>query len=411
MSGDIIDRLQRSTDALEAAAAAVEVDRKRAKAEEALSTFGYQQDANGEWRTASKAHLFAGGGPTYQSTTEGGEFLLAVMQARSKDAEEQAIGKAALEGLARYVKGDPAKATLGTTDATGGWIVPNGLVDNLVKPPRIQNPYRELMTWRSGVNSATIDIPLRSASPARAVIAAWGDTKENVNLAYNGYTATAYTLARIYDLAKQFVRTSAGAAEQDVMSELGTAIALGEAYYLRDGTGSSMPYGFIPALTNGPSTYRTTHTAAANTVAGSVAAAIAKAAGALVGRGYKPEAAVISADGFVEMMTNGADTAGFFLSGISGPQSLPGFRAGTLVSPWGIPVIVDPGFASDDLVVAEWSVFKAYTDDSYRVDVSDVAGDRWDKNLVGFRGEETLAYDARPAVYAGAAQYVTDILS
>jgi hypothetical protein len=31
--------------------------------------------------------------------------------------------------------------------------------------------------------------------------------------------------------------------------------------------------------------------------------------------------------------------------------------------------------------------------------------------LVGYRGEEELAFDARPAVYAGGAQVVTDIQS
>ncbi len=347
--------------------------RKAADAVKALTDFGYAQDASGQWREPSRAHLFSGGGPSHQSSTNGGEFLLGITQARSNDAQEQAIGKASLEGLSRYVGEDQvgAKATLGTTDTTGGWIAPNGVVDELIKPTRIQNPYRNLMTWRTGVNSLTIDIPLRTAAPARAVIAAWGDTKENVNLTYNGYTATAYTLARIYDIAKQFVRISSGAAEQDVMSELGHAFALGEAYYIREGTGTAQPFGFVPALTNGPSTYRTTHTAAAATVAGSVASAIAKAAGALVSRGRTPEAAVISADGYAELMTNGSDTAGFFLSGVSGPQSLPGFRPGTLISPWGIPVVVDPGFASDDLVVAEWSAFKVYTGDAYRVDVSD----------------------------------------
>jgi hypothetical protein len=43
------------------------------------------------------------------------------------------------------------------------------------------------------------------------------------------------------------------------------------------------------------------------------------------------------------------------------------------------------------------------------VDTSDEAGDRWDKNLVGFRGEEEIGLDARAAVFAGAFQFVADI--
>jgi hypothetical protein len=44
------------------------------------------------------------------------------------------------------------------------------------------------------------------------------------------------------------------------------------------------------------------------------------------------------------------------------------------------------------------------------VDVSSEAGDRWDKNLTGFRGEEEIAFDARPFVYTGLFQRVANIL-
>jgi hypothetical protein len=40
--------------------------------------------------------------------------------------------------------------------------------------------------------------------------------------------------------------------------------------------------------------------------------------------------------------------------------------------------------------------------------VSSEAGDRWDKNLTGFRGEEEIAFDARHAVYAGRFQRITN---
>ena len=146
-------------------------------------------------------------------------------------------------------------------------------------------------------------------------------------------------------------------------------------------------------------------------LAGSAVAAIAKASGALLGRSRFPTAAVMSASGFTEMINNGADTAGFFLSGISGPLSLPGFRPGTLVSPWGVPVVVDPDLATDDLIVADWKAFKGYFGEGYRIDSSSQAGTRWDTTLTGFRGEEEMGFDARPAGYAGAARYVTDILS
>lgn len=364
-------------------------------------------------RTESKAHLI-GSGHGYAYAETGGDFLKGVMDAGSPDAERQAAGKASLDflGISRVdMDAIPSKATLGTTDATGGWIIPNALVDELVKPSLAKNPYRQLMTFRTGITAPSVDIPFRSAAPARAVIAPFGSTKENVDLVYNGYTATMYTLARIHDMSKQMVRLSAGAAEADALSELAFAVALGESFYIREGSGSSQPYGFVTALQNAPAAFTSSHTAAAATVAGAVASAIAKAGSVLLGRRRVPEAAVISASGMAEMLTNGADAAGFFLSGISGPQAVPGLKPGTLVSPWGIPVYVDPDLAADDLIVAEWSAFKVYVGQEFRVDTSDTAGTRWDANLVGFRGEEELGFDGRPAVFAGAAQYVTDILS
>jgi HK97 family phage major capsid protein len=365
-------------------------------------------------RTASKSHLLGSGGSTPMTPGDAGSFLLSILNASSVDTELQGTGKAWLAGMSSHQ--EPwGKATLGTTDATGGWIIPNALVETIVKPAMVANIYADLMTVRNGISAFAVDMPFRSALPARAQIAAFGATKENVDLVYNGYTATMYTLARIHDIGTQFVRQSAGAAEQDVMTELGTAFALGEAYYIRDGSGSSQPYGFVAAATNGPAAFRSTHTAAMATVAGSVARAIAVAGSALLARHRRPEAAVISAEVFAEMLVNGADTAGFFLSGIAGPQSVPGLRPGTLVSPWGVPVYVDPELnlaaTDDDLYVGEWSAFRIYHGESFRVDTSSQAGTRWDANVTGFRGEMELGFDARPAVYAGAVQMVADVLS
>jgi HK97 family phage major capsid protein len=366
-------------------------------------------------RAPSKAHLIAAGnGGSYSDTEDGGRFIKAVMQARGNDAATQFEGKGELEALAaRYVSdeqvGGWAKSTLGSTDATGGWIIPNAIVDGLAKPRAFSNVYRDLVTVRTGVNAPSVDLPFRSAMPARAVIAPFGQTKENLDLAYNGYTATMYTLARIYDLGRQFVRQSSGAAEQEVLSELGAALERGEAFYLREGTGSSQPFGFIPALTNGPSTYRTTFCPSATTLAGSIVAAIGNASADLMARGRRPEAAVISPDVFKLLTTQGTDTAGLFLSGSVGSPTLPNLPAGTLVTSFGVPIVVDIDFASDDLVVAEWSAVHLYIGTDARIDTSEVAGTRWDTNLVGFRGEEEMAADCRAAVYSGAMQMILDV--
>lgn len=364
-------------------------------------------------RSGSKAGMLGGGFAPSSPEYVAGTFIGGIADMRSGDPEAYTRGKAALEGITEHEEAW-GKATLGTTDATGGWVIPNAIVDSIIKPASFKNPYRELMTVVSGVTAAAVDQPFRGAAPARAVIAAAGATKENVDLVYNGYAATMYTLARIHDLGNQFLRTSRGAAEQDVIQELATAFALGEAFYIREGTGSSQPFGFTPALTNGPATFRSTFTPSASTLAGSILASIAVAAGDLAARGRTPDGAVLSASTYWLMASQGLDGTGFFYAPAAGPAAI---KPGTLLSPWGLPVYSDAaannaGDAAviDNLVVAEWKSFKVFFGDRYRVDSSSVAGERWDKNLTGFRGEEEMGFDARSAVYAGVAQMITDVL-
>jgi hypothetical protein len=82
------------------------------------------------------------------------------------DPERHAWAKAKLSelGVTRHGPGDAdnvkgyftigqnGKATLGTTGATGGYVLPNNLVDTLVKPATQRAVYQQLLTVRNGVN-------------------------------------------------------------------------------------------------------------------------------------------------------------------------------------------------------------------------------------------------------------------
>jgi len=414
----------------------------KAKADEVEALLKWSQTV----REPSKAREIGSYGPPPKPPTDTkGAFLFGVFQANARDAEMQAEGKAILAALrgetARRevvqtaegkavlddILGAPrpdakayafekawGKSTLGTSDATGGWIIPNAVVDTFIVPAQVRNIYRELMTSVPGVTAFAVDIPFRSGVRTPAAVVAFGQTKENVDLAYNGYTATMYTLARIYDIGNQFLRQSRGAAEQDVLSELAAAFAAGEANYIREGSGSSQPFGYTSALTNGPSTFRSSFSPSASTLAGSILTSVATAAGALAGRGVSPTAAVLAATSYWTMASQGLDGTGFFYAPAGGPSQI---RPNTLLTPWGLPVLPDAaadnqGTAAviDNLTVADWKAFKVYFGESYRVDSSDQAGTRWDTNLTGFRGEEEMGFDARPAVYAGYAQMITDVL-
>lgn len=136
---------------------------------------------------------------------EKGSFLHGVFQAAGRDADHQREGKAILAELA--ARSDDAKAfthaeawgkaTLGTSDAIGGWIIPNAIVDEFITPATVNNIYRTICTVVPGVTAFAVDIPFRLAARTAATVVAFGQTKENSNLVYNGYTATMYTIARI----------------------------------------------------------------------------------------------------------------------------------------------------------------------------------------------------------------------
>jgi len=408
-----LDELKTEQEKITAEVAPLLAEKEKAEAKASVEKTQRQLEALlAATRSPSKASAAMGqwsNDPSYQA----GSFLSAIVDLRSGDPEKFTAAKATLDGISAHQEAW-GKATLGTTDATGGWIIPNAIVADIIKPAQFRNAYRELMTVVEGVTAAAVDQPFRSAAPNRAVIAAFGATKENVDLVYNGYTATMYTLARVHDIGNQFLRNSRGAAETDVMQELAAAFALGEAHYIREGTGSSEPFGYTSALTNGPAAFRTAFTPSATTLAGSILTSIALAGGALAGRGRTPDGAVLAATTYWTMASQGLDGTGFFYAPANGPRDI---RPGTVLTPWGLPVYPDAsadntGTAAviDNLVVAEWKSFKVYFGDAFRIDSSSVAGTRWDTNVTGFRGEEEMGFDARSAVYAGVAQMITDVI-
>jgi HK97 family phage major capsid protein len=412
------DELAAEQSKIAAEVAPLLLEKEKAETREAIkATQSQLEGLMSGLRTASKAGFIGAGFNPSESSHEykAGSFISAIEGMRTNDPEQYAAAKATLAAISRHEEAW-GKAALGTTDAAGGWIIPNALVDTLIKPQIAKNIYRQILTVREGVTAFAVDIPFRGAAPGRAVIAPFGSTKENVDLVYNGYTATMYTLARIHDLSNQFIRQSSGAAEADVVEELANAFTLGEAFYIREGTGSSQPYGYTSALTNGPAAYRTTFTPSSTTLAGSMASAIALAAGALAGRGVTPTAAVVSATSYWIMIAQGTDNAGFFFAPAGGPMAIPGVQPGTLITPFGIPVYGDAqadvegtAAVTDNLVVGDWKSMKVYFGESYRMDSSSTAGTRWDANITGFRGEEEMGFDARPAVYSGHFQMITDI--
>ena len=369
-----------------------------------------------------------------------GEFITALMDVKNIgegiDVETAMRGKAAMASLGLlYMPGLPGmsqsygfvdgagKATLGTTGPTGGYVLPNNLVDTLVKPAVQGVLYQNLVTVINGVNVRGVDQPYRLGAPSRMTFQDWGSTKENVNETYGSYTATLGTLARIMDISKQYARFSAGAAEQDILDELTKAAILGENYYIIAGAGTGSvgsgdpTLGVYTALNATPTFlgYKGAKTGAASssTIAGSFASAINELNSILAGRNRVATAIVVDSTTFFTAIGQGSDTAGFWVSPTGGPTGFRISESGAL-SFFGTPIYYDTNLgtnaATKIAIAADWKAFKLYRGMEFRIDSSDVAGDRWDKNLIGFRGEEEIGFNADTAVHVGAAQLMTSVI-
>jgi HK97 family phage major capsid protein len=353
-----------------------------------------------------------------------GAFITAVAGVRSGDADEQRTAKASLVSLGLDWAEAPAtaKATLGDSGATGGYVLPNNLVDQVVKPSiaaaMFTNGATPLLTVRPGVNVRGVDLPYRTGAPPRMVTSQWGTAKQNLDEAYGSYSATLLTIARIMDVGKQYLRFSAGSAEQDVLDELTRAAALGESYYVLAGNGGAgtggEPMGILPAIVASDPVYTTTFAGASTgTIAGAAASGIAAGIKALARRSRHPSAVVMDATTYWTILTEGSDTAGFWLDArASGGFS---FASDGGLQLWGVPILQYENFdlftgTTKACIIADWSAAKFFRGMEFRIESSDQAGSRWDNNLIGFRGEEEIGFHAGPAVATGAFQLVKALI-
>ncbi len=315
------------------------------------------------------------------------------------------------------------KATLGTTGATGGFVLPNNLVDSVVKPNVQKAVYQSLVTVVNGVAVRGVDQPYRLGTPPRATFQDWGVAKTNLNESYGSYSATLGTLAVIYDASKQYLRFSAGSAEQDIMDEITKGMILGENYEIIAGAGtgsvgSGDPVNGIYTVLNGLSSFDTAKeafsSASNSTQVGSFAEMLTVAGGFLAGRNRESEAYVVDSTTFWTSIGQGTDYAGFWLSPTGGPSGFTRTASGAL-SFWGVPVLYDSNLGANATtkiaIGGEWSAVKLYRGLEFRIDSSDVAGNRWDNNLVGFRGEEEIGLNAGTAVHTGALQLMTAVIA
>lgn len=421
------DAIKAETDALGANVASLLAQRDAALREE---DFASRMDrieqmakdmASGN-RSASKAATIGGNGIVDEGDLADSFLLhLATAQNPKAPSDVRMASEAALKAMGSIWSDVPAdsqgslKATTGSTDANGGYLAPRAVVRDFTTVGVATNAYRSLMTVVTGINSNTIEVPHVGLAPTRATVIARGATKTNVDVSMSNYTATFYTLAQIHDAAVQWLRQTSGQGERLIRRRLAEAISLGEAYYILNGSGTSEPKGLLTSLgTSG--TYVTSHTASNSTIAGNAATAIAKAAGAIANRNRSADGVVMNGGDFWTFMAQGADAAGFYIAPMAGASSVTAVGAfenggGPVIRIWGLPVYADTQMPADSLVVGDWSEAELYIGPDLRIDTSTEAGDRWDKNLVGFRAEEDMAFNADPYVVSGFFQRIVDAVA
>jgi HK97 family phage major capsid protein len=301
------------------------------------------------------------------------------------------------------------KAVLGTSAATGAALVPGNFVSSLVEQVARVNPYRDLFNVVDGVQGAGVNIPYEVTAITAALLqGAYGSNKDVRDFGFASATATLYQIAQIADIGNQLLRQSNGAAEASARRRLASSIGLAEAQFINNGSGSSQPLGFFPALAafGQVAEFITTLSSEPR------AAAIGRGISALEQRGIPADnlCVVMAPVDYWEMATEGLGTSyagGWAIDPAAGASaSPPPDRV------WGVPVRRDATWPTAQVgtaLIIERTEVEIFTGSGYTIDVSSEAGNRFDQNITGFRAEEEFGFNAEPYVRTGKVQRVNGL--
>ncbi len=356
-------------------------EKRQAELASDIATLKAQMDE--ALRPASKAAAIMAGvdsGDPDNAPSIGGKFLKALWNAKNGN----------FEGL------NAIKATLGDTDANGAYAIPYNLKTAIVEYATADNVWRRVLNVVTGVRGAGVTIPyeandssLQKAMLQGGLAASYGSNKDTRDFTLSAATATLYTIARIIDVGNQLLRQSDGVIERLVRSKLGRAMALAEADFIVNGTGTSQPKG----LANGSGLTSTALSSEPR------AATIGRAIGAVEARFHTATAVVVNTADYWELVTEGLGTS---YAGGWAIQPAEGAAASQAASPafnlWGLPVYRDASVGSGIAYVGAFKEMDLFFGEDFNIRVSDEAANRFDRNITGFRGEEEMGFNADPYV-------------
>lgn len=365
-----------------------DVEKKLAELDERMKAFTRQT-------AQTKASAILAGAPKSEPGTKSigkysnDNFLSALVNRRVGDTDAQEF----------------VKAVLGTSDATGQAIVPNNFVSQLVDALALSNIYRDLFEVVN-VNGAAVDIPyVTTAITAALLQGAYGSNKDVRDFSFDQATATLYTIAQIADVGNQLLRQSNGAAEQSARRRLAQSIGTREATFITNGSGSSQPLGFFPAIMafGDVAAFKTTLSSEPRLTT------IARGIAAMETRGVARGGLVFVCDPttYWEIASEGLGTSyagGWAVDPAGGAAANP-----PITSAWGVPLRSDPNWPSTEVgtgLLIDRSEVQMFVGTDYRIDVSSEAGSRFDQNITGFRAEEEFGFNAQPYVRTGRVQKI-----
>lgn len=370
-------------------------DKKSADVEAQLAELDERVKAFTRTQASAKAAAILGGVPKSDPGIKSigrysnDNFLSALVNRRIGDTDAQEF----------------VKAVLGTSDTTGQAIVPNNFVASLVDALSLSNIYRNEFEVVS-VNGAAVDIPyVTTAITAALLQGAYGSNKDVRDFSFDQATATLYTIAQIADVGNQLLRQSNGAAEQSARRRLAQSIGTREATYITNGSGSSQPLGFFPAIMafGDVAAFKTTLNSEPRLTT------IARAIAAMETRGNARGNLVFYCDPttYWEIASEGLGTSyagGWAVDPAGGAAANP-----PITSAWGVPLRSDPNWPAAEVgtgLLIDKSEVQMFVGQDYRIDVSSEAGSRFDQNITGFRAEEEFGFNAQPYVRTGRVQKV-----
>jgi HK97 family phage major capsid protein len=292
--------------------------------------------------------------------------------------------------------GVPGAQTNSPIGTAGGFALPVQYLEDIVPLLIDQFSIRSIIATYPA-NSILLEVPRVATRATRAVVTAEGDTKPKRQLGTDMIPIRLYTIPQIVDVSNQLLQFSRDTAEQMVRDQMADSIRLAEFYYALQGSGTNEPFGLLPALTAAQGADATKfyviQQAAGNQPTGAVVPntetlpdVIARAINVTQLRYYNPTVLLVHPNIYWKLIQT-KDSYGRYLV----DQNMQG----AINSVWNVRVMQTQQLPMGKAVVGDFSKLRMYIAQDVTVDVSSEAGDRWDRNLTGFRIEEMIGLDAR----------------